>query len=284
MTTNTKKTFFINKKFFFYTLQASAANIAKSAELIKLFGGQIEQFLDHEVSYVLTDIPKSEWPPYGQDSMLEKARNYGVKLMSLQDLLMWCSKYVSSQSSSDDDDETANVKELKQPFIKFEDINCQFAPSVKEFAHWPEVNYNGNQPVGKSIFNDSTLLCTPNQSVNNIIHPNNSAQLTPQANSLRSSIPQSLFQQQQHRGARKRHSIYCEICNHKVCDRVEDHIQTQGHIINTDRTNWNDVHSVVESLPSLNTLILRRLTNLTPPKGEFLCLHKVDSVSQLFYS
>lgn len=265
-----KTKFFSNKKFFQHVLKANAANVKKSAELIKLFGGQIEQFLDHEVSYVLTDIPKSDWPPQGRDRMLQTARNCGVKLMSLNDLLAWCSQYISSQSSSDEDDETTNVRLLQKPYIKFEDVSERFSPSVKEFTQWPELNLHGNLPVGKSIFNNNhSNLSTPNQSAN---------QVTPQPAQIAQAGPRGF----------KRRNLFCEICNQKVNERTEDHIQTEQHKLKTEGLDWSEVQSVIESLPSLSTLNMRRLTNLTPPDGvehhEFLCLHKVESVSQLFFN
>jgi len=322
-----EKKFFLDKKFYLYVRRSSAANIEKSAELIRLFGGQIEQFLDHEVTYVLTDVSKNEWPPNGRDSTLEKAFNHGVKIMSLHDLLLWCSQYLCSQFSSDDDEETrANTNQLRQPFIKFEDMNCHYSPSIKEFIRWPSVNLTTNLPVGKSFFNDSSVVSTPNQSANNTNHPNNSAQLTQQATSVRvltshlvtnstsvanqpsnsnnnnfngrmiqqNNLIQTnaaknsvqLANQHAHRGVRRRHSAYCEICNQKIADRIEEHIQTPAHKANTEKLNWSEVSSVIDSLPSLSTLNMLRLTNLAPPDGiehqEFLCLHKVDSVSQLF--
>lgn len=247
--------FFLSKKFFFYFRNAKQIYIQKSAELINTFGGQIETFLEQDVSYVLTDVPKREWPPHCKDSTLELALRLNVKLMSIRDLFEWCSKYATSQFSSDDDDDAtrANVKRIKAPFFKFEDANCRFAPSVKEFARWPEVNMV-NLPLGRSIFSDTNILGTPQQ-------------------------------QQQYTGFKKRNSPHCEVCNQKILDRIEDHIQTDVHRDNINRIDWTQVKKVVDGLPSFSTLNMKRLTNLTsPPNGfeEFLCLHKVESVSQLF--
>lgn len=346
-TTQSKdKLHFVGRKFFFHVKRSSADNRAKSAELIKLFGGQIEHFLDHEVTYILTDVPKSEWPPYGTDPMLEKAVQYKVKPMHLKDLLLFCSHYIASQSSSEDDDETrALIKQLQQPFIKFEDIDGKFAPSTKEFVKWPELNLDVTVPVGKSFFEAATFTTTPHQSANNVCHPNNSAQLTQQAQSMRTTTanmhtnsvstannqpplntinPTNLPNNNNnnnntaaqnnilvaqvngvknntqlnsnhqhnnhiaHRGVRRRHSVYCEICSRKIEDTIENHIQNPKHIANIERVDWNEVNSVIDSLPSLSTLNMRRLTNLTPPNGiehqEFVCLHKMDSVSQLFFN
>lgn len=238
---STSKKVFSDKRFFQHVLKANAAQIEKSAEFIKLFGGQIEQFLDNEVNYVLTDIPKSEWPPQGRDSILLNASRLGVKLMALDDLRRWCSKYVSSQSSSDEDDEATDVKRLKEPFIKIEDSEGRYRPIVIEFEQWPELTFHTNQQVAKSPINND----------------------------------------------RRRRSVYCELCDIKFSERIEDHIETEQHKLKIEEEDWTPVYKVLESIPSISTLNMRRLeTNLTPPDGqehqEFICLHKVDSVSQLF--
>lgn len=268
--------FFLNKKFFLYVKRSN--QLEKSAEIIKLFGGQLETFLDLDVSYVLTDVPKSEWPPDGTDIMLRKAVDHGVKLMSLSDLTLFCSNYIASQSSSDGDDETkASIKNLRPPFIKFEDTKGQYAPTVKEFLQWPELrlapfNELGytNLQVGKSFFNDNAgsehgSTRTP-VVTNEILNANNNNVV--------------------HRGVKRRQTVYCEICNRKVDEKIEDHILTPAHLTCTEKQDWRDVNSVIDSLPSLSTLNMRRLTNLTQSNGlghqEFFCLHKMESVSQLF--
>lgn len=291
MADETKK-FFINKKFFLYTRRAPNISINKTVDLIKVFGGQIEQFLDHEVNYVLTDIPKSEWPPHGRDNILETARNYNVKLMSLPDLLGWCSRYVYSQSSSDDDDELKG-KNIIPPFIKFEDKNCHYAPTVKELQSWPELNLSGPLPVGKPLFSDIINgTRTPNQS-SNFNRPDNSAQLTQQAcartatPNLNASSSTNPLNPSGAPRVKRRHPIYCEICSQRISDRIEDHMLSQAHKNNTDKLDWSEVSSVIDSLPSLSTLSVRRLAiphEEVFKHQEFLCLHKVDSVSQLFFN
>lgn len=296
-----KKKFFLNKRIY---VDVRAPFSTKAAELIKSFGGTVETFLDNEISYLLTDVPKDEWPSNwnGEDTkkecplqshqfflekrnsqvpdrdprhrQLEQACNRGTKLISLSDLLSFCAKYVTSNSSSDEDDELkATIKELQQPFLKHEDINYQFAPSTKEFVRWPELNINTSLQVGRSFFSDpSSQVSSPRPVVT--------------SNLSKSSTKNGFLAPVQ--GVRRRNSVYCEICNLKIVDKIEDHIQTPAHKTNTEKLNWTEVSSVIDSLPSLSTLNMRRLTNLTPPNGiehqEFLCLHKVESVSQLFFN
>lgn len=329
----TTNKFFLEKKFYLHITRSSKAQADKSAELIKTFGGQIEQFLDSLVAYVLTDIPKNEWPPNGHDPLLERARKSNVKLMSVNDLTIFSFKYLTSQSSSDDDDEIrANLRQLQPPFIKFEDEHSRYAPSVREFKSWPELHINSSLTIGKSFFSDANSIGTPSQSLNHAQHPNCSAQLTQQAISTRhntlpmtpsahtalnnnpqqspsnsvapnqsnliltSGVRNCLFQagshilrtQPQQGAVRRRHSVYCEICNIKIHDKIEEHVQTSAHRANTDKLDWSDVSQVIDSLPKLSSLNMRRITNLSSPTGidhqEFFCLHKVDSVSQLFFN
>lgn len=279
--TSTDIKFFLDRKFFIHLRRANQSNIDKSTELIKLFGGQIEQFLETSISYVLTDIPKSEWPPHGNDSVLVRARQNNIKLMSLAELISWCSKYVNSQSSSDDDDDQgARIKLLTSPYIKLEDYNCCFATSVREFVAWPTICLNQDIPIGKSIFCDNyPQLGTPNTSVNNVTNQinqlnNTSAQLTPQA-----MLP---------RGAKRKHSVFCEVCNIRLTEKIDDHISTQTHMANIEKLDWTDVDKVIDCLPGFNSLNRHRLSDLSVPKGaeyqEFVCLHKMDSVSQLFHT
>lgn len=338
MTTSTHK-FFLNKKFFIYLRKSNKNNIDKSAELIKLFGGEVEQFLECGISYVLTDIPKSEWPPDGSDQILMRACQNKIKLMSIRDVYSWCTKYINSQSSSDDDEEqVARVRRLQSPYLKIEDQNCFFSPSVKEFNTWPKLNLQ-DLAHGRPIFCDTILT---NGTTNNSL--NNSAQITP-AVSLKSNTayfninhdhrspmgtniiqntgslqmtnnntklanlnqhsnnqivprgtqPPGSHQQQTsakdhaaHRGVKRKHGVFCEVCNLRLTDRIEEHILTPAHQANIDKTDWSEVSQVIDCLPSFSTLNKHRLSNLHIPKGveyqEFLCLHKMDSVSQLFHT
>lgn len=236
--------------------------------MIKVFGGQIDEFLECSVSYVLTDVPKNEWPPYGNDDTLKRANSSNVKLMSLSDLIIWCSKYISSQSSSDDDDETKlQINNLQEPFIKFEDANCKHAPITKELKKWPDLNLSPQ--LGKPIFWDPSQT-TPASTVSTTNTPTTAKQ------------PQL---QNQPRGVKRRNPMYCEICNQKGIENLDEHLQSKHHKINSERLDWSDVHSVIRSVPQLSCLgnISRITTTIRPTEHhEFLCLHKVDTASQLF--
>ena len=240
--------------------------------MIKVFGGQIDEFLESSVSYVLTDVPKNEWPPYGNDDTLKRAKNQNIKFMSLSDLINWCSKYISSQSSSDDDDETKiQINDLHEPYLKFEDIHCKFAPIAKELKKWPEVNLSPQ--LGKSIFWDPSQT-TPASTVS-------TNQIPPQ-NSNTTKQPQA---QNPPRGVKRRNPVYCEICNQRAIENLDEHLNSKQHKINSDRLDWTDVHSVMASVPKLSCLgnIPRITTTIRPTEHhEFLCLHKVETASQLF--
>lgn len=251
------KKLFLNKTFYI-DIRHKLGALPKCQDLIKSFGGQIEQFLDSSVSYVLTDTPQDMWPPNGKDHLLERAYAMDVKLMSASNLFYWCQDYLQQASSSDDDDENRpKVRTLMYPYIKIEDFNCQYAPSVKELSNWPEINLSAPLQIGRSIFSNTSLLSTPTQTTTQVIQQNQ--------------------QHQDHGPIKRRHYTYCEICGIKIFDKVEDHIQSQTHRLNTEKTDWKDLDSVIKSLPSFNTLNMR-VNDLKPPNGvddEFVCLHKV---------
>lgn len=236
-----KGKFFQGKRVYFHTLKSTGENINKTADIIKTFGGVIEQFCDHEISYVITDVHKSEWPPHGRDETLQRAAKLGVKLMSLHELIDFCAQYVASQSSSDEDEDSSNVRILQSPYLKFQGARSIYAPTFKEFNKWPEFKPT---PLGVSIFNDLTL---PTRPVCNTTC--------------------------------KRKSIYCEICSVRT-DKIDEHVNSEEHKLKTESLDWQQVNSVIESLPSLNTLNKKRISNLTPPNGiehqEFVCLHKSE--------
>lgn len=265
------KKIFLNKKIFldkrFYIHVRGRINTNKAAELIRIFGGQIDEFLESTVSYVLTDIPKREWPENGgSDDILKRARGQNIKLMSLYDLTLWCSSYLSSQSSSDEEDEIrVQVTELHQPYIKFEDINGYYAPTAKEFPNWPgSLALSQLQPIPTGVGPNHLTRRTDTEQQ---IHTNNT------------NINQS-------RGVKRRHSIFCEICNLKLSDKLEDHVQSVTHKTNMTKSNWNDLHSVINSLPGFASLCSSKspsISRLSEP-NEFLCLHKVETFSQFFKS
>lgn len=241
---------FFRNKTFFLDIRQSSLRRSKFAEVIRLFEGQIEQFLDRNVSYVLTDVPKKNWPPASKDSILESALSLAIKLMSAVDFATWCAKYIGESSSGDEDDENRpKVKLLKQPFIKIEDADCYYAPSVKELTSWPEVNLTTPLPIGCSVFSDPHIISTSNQSANN--------------------------QTNQTPHLKRHHPFWCEICSVKIVDTIDNHVKTQEHERNIAKTDFKEIYSVITSISTFNM----RLSNLKPPDDlqEFVCLHKVDS-------
>lgn len=201
--------------------------------------------------------------------MLERAiSTKNSKPISLHDLRIFCSKYLASGTSSDEDDDPRNgIREIRKPYIKIEDSNCQHMPSVREFDPWPQILPVENIQLGRSIFSD-----LPSQPGTPVPTSRNTAQQLPQT-----------------RGVKRRHAIQCEICDRKVGpnETIEEHIKTEKHQEKTGTLNWSAVKGVIESLPGFGTLNMMRLTNGQKESSgdnfqEFLCLHKVESVSQLF--
>jgi len=261
MATSTKK-FFLDKRFYLH--MKGRGNAAKAAETIRVFGGSIDQFLENTLSYVLTDVPKNEWPPNGDDEDLITARKFGVKLMSYQDLVAWCSKYINSQSSSDEDDEVkTTIKELHAPYLKCEDVEFRYQPVFKQLSKWPEVNFN--VPNNASIFTEPSLLQTQIEK--------NAQQLVAQPQTT--ATPGTTAKT----GVRRKSPIYCDLCGHKLEESLEEHESSEEHQKNLTRFDWSDVESVIKSLPSFSTLNMMRIQKLSGDYSnqEFLCLHKFPS-------
>lgn len=245
---------FRNKRVYIHLKSPSSAN--RASEYIKLFGGSVEQFLDNEIDYVLTDIPKDLWPPNGDDEQLNTAMRCMAKLLSYKDLIIYCSKYLRATSSSDDDDET--ITQLKEPSIKFEDVEHKYQPVAKHFSCWPELNLNAS--VNSSIFSENIAADKQTSSI-----PGNGTAGTTGKTSVRT----------------KKSKFYCDICCIKVIDTIEGHENSEKHKESLKRFDWGDVESVIGSLPSLSTMNRRPIHRICHDKKdeEFFCLHNVEPMS-----
>uniref|UniRef100_A0A6G1SBU2 Uncharacterized protein n=1 Tax=Aceria tosichella TaxID=561515 RepID=A0A6G1SBU2_9ACAR len=289
------KQVFMNKRFYLHF--KCKANLAKASDVIKAFGGQIEEFLDKTtVSYLLTDIPSEQWPPNGKDSTLQIGVNHAVKIMSFQNLINYCREYLISQSSSDEDEELkVQTTELRAPFIKFEDTRHKYAPSVRELPEWPEINLDAPLQPGQTIFgfNPAHANTTPTPSPkptsavwpSNNIHIKTRQQHTTQMMTPKASPATPNMHANQCRRMLRKNATHCELCGVRVApEKLEEHIDSHEHTSNVENAKWGEVESVIDSLPSLDSLITRKrvqLTNLDEHQ-EFLCLHKVETISQMF--
>lgn len=290
------KQVFMNKRFFLHF--KCSANKAKATEVIKVFGGQIEEFLDKtSTSYLLTDIPTQEWPPNGKDTTLQAGITHALKLMSFQNLINYCREYLLSQSSGDEDEELkVQTTELRAPFIKFEDTRCKYSPSVKELNEWPEINLDAPLMPGQTIFGfnhaNATTQPTPSpRPSSGKVWP--ATMTTPRANQPPTTLmtqsktvaKQTVTSAQHCRRVLRKNTTYCELCGVKVGpEKLEEHLDSSEHKSNIENAKWVEVESVIDSLPSLDSLITRKrvqLTNLDEHQ-EFLCLHKVETISQMF--
>jgi hypothetical protein len=288
------KQVFMNKRFYLHF--KCRMNLAKATEVIKAFGGQIEEFLDKtSVSYLLTDIPSEEWPPNGKDPILQIGVNHAVKIMSYQNLIIYCREYLLSQSSSDEDDELkVQTTELRAPFIKIEDTRCKYVPSVKELTEWPEINLDTPLMPGQTIFgfnNANTTNTQPTPTPRQISTPKQPSTPkpipTPRPNNgnFIMALSNPKVAPNQCRRVIRRNAVYCELCGSRHADRqLEEHLESSEHKSNIENAKWGEVESVIDSLPSLDSLIKCKrvqLTNLEEHQ-EFLCLHKVETISQMF--
>ncbi|KAG9511311.1 Acetylcholine receptor subunit beta-like 1, partial [Fragariocoptes setiger] len=271
-----KKGFF--KKTFHIDLRTSQWKLLhpRLESLIRTFGGRIEQFLDQEVDYLVTDFPRDVWPPIGTDLVLQRAISIGVKLMSADELVYFCKKYCSTTC---DNENKIDARELRAPFIKYQDVTCRFAPSFKEFTAWPEIDTSKPVPIGRSFF-------TGNEPQPSQPHTQQLQQQTGTTNGTTNPQNQNI------RKIRHR-EVYCELCSAKVGakDELELHFASTKHKENVAKADWKEVCSVIDSLPALdavvspnvtpNGLTKLRLTNLNGSQ-QFLPLH--DIMTQMIAS
>lgn len=121
--------------------------------------------------------PNSNSP---KSNVLETAVRLGMKILTYRSILDFCKKYIkvsveelneqNQQSGQTNQQQSSNLnkiktRQLKAPFLKFEDKEEKFAPSYKEFESWPSVcvgnkaaaNPLPNQVVPKN-FNTSKII------------------------------------------------------------------------------------------------------------------------------
>lgn len=302
-----KKNIFANKNFYLdirYSVQLEDS----LKRLIKEFEGRVEQFLDKK-AYLVTDVPEENWPndrdADGADPFLTRAKRAGIKLMSANKCLAFCKNFLSSNWSEDDDDENKhNTRDLRPPFLKCEDLESKFKPICKEFNKWPEPNLDGPIRLSKSIFcDDMNILSTTsatNQQHNNqhthqqhpgasnhLVHHISATIATTATNKMATDQIYNKLPQ----AKRKRLGPYCELCDRRV-ESLQEHIEKPQHKLNIENCDWKDVHSVIESLPTFETVTrpvsngstVLRLTDLSRANGvqQFVPLH--DIVSQIVFA
>ena len=121
--------------------------------------------------------------------VLETALRLNMKILTHRSILDFCKKYIklplddvtaAEQSNEQDAGAAAKVRQLKAPFLKFEDKEERFAPVYKEFDTWPTVcmesssssltntnvtnlTANPQTPTVPKNFNTSKLLQPPMQ-------------------------------------------------------------------------------------------------------------------------
>lgn len=100
--------------------------------------------------------------------VLETGRKLRMKILSYKSILNFCKQYMKIPNEEQPSDETSQIKinqttgvkfkTLRAPFIKFEDNEEKYQPSVKELDAWPELDLNtpaGTCPFGNVMFNRS---------------------------------------------------------------------------------------------------------------------------------
>lgn len=275
-----KEKHFPNKKFYVHLREhTQRAQVEKAMDLIRSFGGQIEQFLTKEISFVLTDIPDNA------DPILENAHRLNAKIMSLKQLVKFAHEYAKASGGSDENDNA--IADAERYFNK---IGTERPDAIcRDFRQLPIIRIRKNLQIGQSIFEDP-VAPTEMFPTNNVIPCNQyiaqppvspSLTATPTPHATPNATPNT---SQREQGVRRRNSPYCEICDIRIVGKIEEHVQTPAHKDNSAKLDWSPLDTIINTLPSLSTLsTMRRLTNyITDEHKEFICLHKTESISQLF--
>lgn len=150
--------------------------------------------------------------------VLETAVKLDMKILTHRSILDFCKKYIKislddlageqKQLSNEPDNSTSGssskvkVKQLKAPFLKFEDNEERFAPVYKEFDIWPSVCIDAN----------SSQLVTTNYTNN----PN------PTNNQPTPTVPKNFSTKLIQQLPKKRQRVlFCEICSKEFTNMIE---------------------------------------------------------------
>jgi len=169
--------------------------------------------------------------------VLETAVKLNMKILTHRSILDFCKKFIkisvddmnTCEQSNEVDNSVNNskvkVKQLKTPFLKFEDKEERFAPVYKEFEMWPSVCVDAN----------SSIVTTTNQQTPNV--PKN----------FNTKLIQPITKKRQR-------VFFCEICSKEFTNMIE-HVQTDQHQdYMKNEENYKELRSVIDSLPNWITL------------------------------
>lgn len=143
--------------------------------------------------------------------VLETALRLNMKILTHRSILDFCKKYIkvplddvtaAEQANEQDGAAAAKVKvrQLKAPFLKFEDKEEKFAPVYKEFDIWPQV-------------------CT-DASSSSLTAANTNAVLTNQTPTVPKNFNTSKLLQPPMQKKRQR-VFFCEICSKDFTNMIE---------------------------------------------------------------
>jgi hypothetical protein len=157
--------------------------------------------------------------------VLETGLKLRMKILTYKSILDFCKQYMKIPNEEQQSDEASSIKinqstgvkfkTLRTPFLKFEDNEEKYQPSVKEFEAWPDLDLNsasGTCPFGNVMFKtNARKAAVQATAINHTATPTPSttaqASITPALdNKVRETVKPVLAQKKRQR------VLFCEIC------------------------------------------------------------------------
>ena len=180
--------------------------------------------------------------------VIESAQKLGITIWLLPKILNWISnkkeqlnlfnKSVANPkrnpSSASSDLQQVEIRELKAPFIKFEDTNHEFRPVISEFRRFPKLYYGGR--AGQSPFFAPELV---KHKLREPSHHQHIRKKVEQHNQQKVQQQQKVAQPQ---------AGYCEICEVPFSE-LEEHLDSKVHTARVGLDHlWTKLDSCIKQV------------------------------------
>lgn len=195
------------------------SNEIKDTNKIDLMALTRGKYLATNFLMATTKTPQSTSLTKTKD-VLETAVKLNMKILTHRSILDFCKKYIKislddlagEQTNNETDCSQTNsnsklkVKQLKSPFLKFEDKDEKFAPIYKEFDVWPSICIDSN----------SSSIVTTNTNQNHFNNqPVQQQTNTPTVPKINAKLIQPPINKKRQR------VLFCEICSKEFTNMIE---------------------------------------------------------------
>ena len=180
---------------------------------------------------------------YSKCDVIESAQKLGITIWLLPKIQDWINKKKellnvlgkSTQQKKQHSDPAHNqveIRELKAPFIKFEDTNHEFRPVISEFRRFPKLYYGGR--AGQSPFFAPELVKHKLREPSHHQH-------------IRKKVEQHQQKVQQQKVAQPQ-AGYCEICEVPFSE-LEEHLDSKVHTARVGLDHlWTKLDSCIKQV------------------------------------